>query len=346
MDNQDQPLYGQFSFDKYNRNPYSNNYKEPTQYQFKQNKYIREAIIYIEQHFPDHFGDIRPFLYPVTFHDAKQHFKHFLKHKLDTYGKYQDAVSKDILFGSHSLISSLLNVGLLSVQYVIDKTLKVFNQSKHKSTLIYSVEAFIRQIIGWRSYVRMIYHYHGEQIKKMNYFNHQQTLNRKWFHLDHESIGVPLVDFLIDKVKKYAYLNHIERLMFMGNFMLLNRLHPYEVYKWFMIVSIDSFDWVMIPNVYGMSQYALENMSMMTRPYISSSNYILKMSNFPDDPIESQTYKTSELWNSLFYKFIDDHQTKLSKNYFFKPLINKWKKRNTSEKKSILEISKTYLYSI
>lgn len=346
LDTNNKPLYGQYSFDRFNRQPYSSTDKEPKQLRHKSNEFIREAITYVTEHFSDHFGEVTEFNYPVTFADAKRHFKHFLTHKLDTYGKFQDAVSKRIPFGSHSLVSALLNVGLLSVQYVVDETLKVFRKSTNKSVLIYSVEAFVRQIIGWRSYVRFIYHFHGPQIKQMNYFGHQGKLNRKWFHLDGKQMGIPLIDFLIEKAKQYAYLNHIERLMFMGNFMLLTRLHPNEVCKWFMIVSIDSFDWVMVPNVFGMSQYALENMTMMTRPYLSSSKYIFKMSDFSDDLVDQEEYTTSELWTSLFYKFIDDHQTKLVRNYFFKPIINKWKKKSTKEKQSIVEISTHYLYSV
>jgi deoxyribodipyrimidine photolyase-related protein len=169
------------------------------------------------------------------------------------------------------------------------------------------VEAFIRQVIGWRSYVRFIYHYHGEDMLKMNYLKHKHKLSETWY-MGETKIGI--IDDMIIKVHKYAYLHHIERLMVMGNFGLLNQIDPLELYDWFMICFIDSFEWVMVPNVFGMSQFALKEteVSMMTRPYISSSNYIRKMSN----------YKNSdwfEIWDSLYWNFINKHKNILSKIY-------------------------------
>jgi deoxyribodipyrimidine photolyase-related protein len=144
---------------------------------------------------------------------------------------------------------------------------------------------------------------------KMNNLKHKIKLDETWYSGETK---IDIIDDMIDKVHKYAYLHHIERLMIMGNFGLLNQIHPLEMYDWFMICFIDSFEWVMVPNVFGMSQYALKetDIIMMTRPYICSSNYIRKMSNY--------NYKNSnwfELWDSLYWNFINKHKNILSKIY-------------------------------
>jgi deoxyribodipyrimidine photolyase-related protein len=303
MEKDNKPTLNKWSFDRENRNPYDKNYKEIkiTTYE---NEYIIEAKKYVNKHFPDNFGSIDDFYYPVTHAETSKHLKIFIKKKLETFGKYQDGISNKVVFGSHSVLSPMLNIGLTTPKEVIEEVIKYYKKNKDN---IATVEAFIRQVIGWRSYVRFIYHYHGEEMLKMNYLKHKRKLNETWY-TGNTKIGI--IDDMIIKVHKYAYLHHIERLMVIGNFGLLNQIEPLEMYDWFMICFIDSFEWVMVPNVFGMSQFALKEaeVSMMTRPYLSSSNYIRKMSN----------YKNSdwfEIWDSLYWNFINKHKNILSKIY-------------------------------
>jgi deoxyribodipyrimidine photolyase-related protein len=303
MDSDNKPILNKWSFDRENRNPYDKNYKEQkiTTYE---NEYIIEAKKYVNKHFPDNFGSMDDFYYPVTHEETRKHLKTFIKKKLETFGKYQDGISSKVVFGSHSVLSPMLNIGLTTPKLVVEEVIKYYKKNKDN---IATVEAFIRQVIGWRSYVRFIYHYHGVEMLKMNYLKHNRKLTETWYTGD-TKIGI--IDDMIVKVHKYAYLHHIERLMVMGNFGLLNQIEPLEMYDWFMICFIDSFEWVMVPNVFGMSQFALKEteVSMMTRPYISSSNYIRKMSN----------YKNSdwfEIWDSLYWNFINKHKNILSKIY-------------------------------
>lgn len=311
MDN-DKPLYDKWSFDKENRNPYDKNFKE-LPIKTYDNKYIKEACKYVERNFSDNFGEVDDFYYPITFIEARKHFKEFLNKKLETFGKYEDGMSDKVVIGSHSNISALLNIGLLTPKYVINETIKVFNKSNNKKELISSVEGFVRQIIGWRSYMRFVYKYHGKDMLKENFFNNKNKLSKSWYDA---TTNIPILDDLIKKAKKYAYLHHIERLMYMGNFALLNMVQPKEIYEWFMICFIDSYEWVMI-NVPAMSQYSTESFTMMTRPYFSSSNYIKKMSNYKDSNIiiKKKEVKWMELWNALYYNFINTHKTKLKKIY-------------------------------
>ena len=333
--NGNKPLFDKWSFDKENRQPYDDNYEMPKQPKINNIKYVIQAKKYVNKYFDDNFGEIDNFIYPVTFKQAKQLLHDFIKNKIDTFGKYQDAVSEKIIFGSHSLLSSSINIGLLTPDYVIDEVLSYFNKLSivNKKKVINNVEGFIRQIIGWRSFTRFIYEYHGSQMMKMNQLNHKYKLNKKWFD---GTTNIEPIDKLIDKVRRYAYLHHIERLMYIGNFCLLTKIHPMEVYKWFMIVSIDSYEWVMVSNVMGMSQYSLENISMMTRPYFSSSNYIKKMSDFDCD-------NWCDVWNALYYNFINDNYDMLKDNYSTAFIVSHWKSKNKQEKQDLINTAKKYL---
>jgi deoxyribodipyrimidine photolyase-related protein len=302
IENREQPIGGKWSFDKENRNPYDKTYKEDRIITYS-NKYIEEAKDYIKRNFRDNFGIIEYIYYPITHEDAKVHLKTFIKKRLETFGKYQDGISKKVIFGSHSILSPLLNIGLITPDIVIEEVLRYYN-SDNKSLI--SVEAFIRQLIGWRSYVRFIYEYHGTEMKTMNRLNHKRKLPKSWYNNDGTKIKI--IDDMIMKVSKYGYLHHIERLMIMGNIGLLLQINPKELYDWFMICFIDSYEWVMVPNVYGMSQYSLINISMMTRPYISSSNYIKKMSDYKKED-------WYEIWDALYWNFVNDKREILKKIY-------------------------------
>jgi deoxyribodipyrimidine photolyase-related protein len=302
IENREKPIGGKWSFDKENRNPYDKNYKEDKIITYS-NKYIEEAKSYIKKNFADNFGLVEYIYYPITHEEAKLHLINFIKKRLETFGKYQDGISKKVIFGSHSILSPLLNIGLITPNIVIEEVLKYYN-SDNKSLI--SVEAFIRQLIGWRSYVRFIYEYHGEEMKTMNRLNHKRKLPKSWYN--NEGTKIRIIDDMIIKVQKYGYLHHIERLMIMGNIGLLLQINPKELYDWFMICFIDSYEWVMIPNVYGMSQYSLINISMMTRPYISSSNYIKKMSDYKKED-------WYEKWDALYWNFINNNKEILKKIY-------------------------------
>jgi deoxyribodipyrimidine photolyase-related protein len=301
IENREQPIGGKWSFDKENRNPYDKNYNEDKIITYS-NKYIEEAKNYIKTNFNNNFGLVEYIYYPITHEDARIHLKNFIKKRLETFGKYQDGISSKVIFGSHSILSPLLNIGLITPDIVIDEVLYYYN-TNNKSLI--SVEAFLRQLIGWRSYVRFIYIYHGSEMKTMNRLNHKKKMPKSWYN---EGTKIRIVDDMITKVKKYGYLHHIERLMIMGNIGLLLKIDPKELYEWFMICFIDSYEWVMIPNVYGMSQYSLLNISMMTRPYISSSNYIKKMSDYKKEDWYDK-------WDALYWNFVNDNREILKKIY-------------------------------
>jgi deoxyribodipyrimidine photolyase-related protein len=326
IENREQPIGGKWSFDKENRNPYDKNYNEDKIITYS-NKYIEEAKNYIKNNFNNNFGLVEYIYYPITHEDARIHLKNFIKKRLETFGKYQDGISNKVIFGSHSILSPLLNIGLITPDIVIKEVLYYYN-TNNKSLV--SVEAFIRQLIGWRSYIRFIYIYHGSEMKTMNRLNHKKKLPKSWYN---EGTKIRIVDDMITKVKKYGYLHHIERLMIMGNIGLLLKIDPKELYEWFMICFIDSYEWVMIPNVYGMSQYSLINISMMTRPYISSSNYIKKMSNYKKEDWYDK-------WDALYWNFINDNREILKKIYAIAMQVKLLDKMETSRLSNYIKIAK------
>lgn len=258
---------------------------------------LEDHAQYINRNYPDNPGSLDHFIYPVTRDGALKWLDDFLKNRLLLFGDYQDAISSKESFLFHSLVSPLLNSGLLKPLEVVRKAVEEYRGRPEIS--LNSVEGFVRQIIGWREYVRLIYEQEGIVQKNSNFWNNERPMPEAFY----EGItGIPPVDESIRRIKKYGYIHHIERLMVIGNFALLCEIDPGEVYRWFMELSIDSYDWVMTPNVYGMSQYA-DGGLIMTKPYISSSNYIRKMSDYSSGD-------WCDVWDGLFWRFIHKHKDK------------------------------------
>lgn len=325
------PIGGKWSFDKENRKKMPENTvvpKIPILINKKSNKYIEEAIDYINKNFPNNYGSLDNFIYPINHKESKEWLKYFLKNKFKKFGIYEDAVSDRDPFLFHSVLTPMMNIGLLTDKEVIKETLKYENK-----TPINSFEGFIRQIIGWRNYMYSTYLLKGNEFKKLNFFNHKNKLNFKimW----EGKTDIKPIDDIINKIRLYGYSHHIERLMYLGNYMLLCMIRPDDVYKIFMEWTIDTYEWVMVTNVYCMSQYA-DGGQLMTRPYFASSNYILKMSD----------YKKGE-WcdtlNNLFYNFIRVHKKYLSKNYSTALYVKLWNKKSKKEQNEIIKKSKEYI---
>lgn len=293
VDDKLKPVGGKWSYDTENRKKAPKGLSFPASCKVRHTSDIKEALSYTERHFPDNLGNLESFNYPTTHSGAKICLRHFLENKLRFFGDYEDAILKDepILF--HSVLSPLLNSGLITPEEVINETLDYAEDGKIP---LNALEGFLRQVIGWREYIRGIYHTIGLKQRNSNFFHHKRKMPLSFYT---GTTGIVPVDHCIQSVLKGAYCHHIERLMVLGNFFLLCEIDPDEVYKWFMELFIDSYDWVMVPNVYGMSQYA-DGGLMTTKPYISGSNYILKMSNYSKGP-------WTVIWDSLFWRFMNKH---------------------------------------
>lgn len=293
LDSKNKPIGDKWTYDKENRENLPDDIIISKLPKYK-NKYIDDAKIYVKNNFSKNPGNVDDFIYPITHNDVRSWFEDFLYNRLEFFGKYEDAVCENDSFLFHSILSFALNIGLITPDYVLNKTLEF---SINKNIPINSLEGFIRQILGWREFIKGIYTLKGKEQFERNFFNHQ---NRIFDGFYNANIGLLPVDNVIKKVINTAFANHIERLMILGNFCLLTEIHPKEVYRWFMEMFIDAYDWVMVPNIFGMSQFA-DGGFIVTKPYLCSSNYILKMSDF-------KFGEWSSIFDALYWRFIWKNQ--------------------------------------
>jgi len=304
------PAAGRWSFDAENRAKLPKNHVPPMEPRCPGNAFTREAADYVSKNFPDHPGSIQHFRWPVIRKDAEAWLDRFIGERLENFGLYEDAISTEHATIYHSAITPMLNIGLLDPQDVIDRVLA-------KDAPLNSKEGFIRQVIGWREFMHDIYRHCGVVIRNGNFWNFTRPMPKSFYD---GTTGIPPVDRVIRQLLDDGYCHHIERLMVLGNFMLLCRIRPDEVYRWFMEMFVDSYDWVMVPNVYGMSQFA-DGGTFTTKPYLSGSNYILKMSDEPKGP-------WCEIWDGLFWTFIGDHMPFFLKNPRLSMMAKSWEKQS------------------
>ncbi len=330
MQNDNSPVGGQWSFDGDNRKKYPRDLIPPKINFTKQNKFYDEGIKYVENNFSNNYGNIdNPFPYPNNHEDAELWLDDFLKNRFKDFGDYEDAIVSSELLLNHSLLSPLLNVGLISPKTVIEK---IINFYKKNNTPINSVEGLIRQIIGWREFIRGIYLSKGSQERTTNFWNFSRKIPKSFYN---GKTGIDPIDITIRKVNDTGYCHHIERLMVLGNFMVLCEFDPDEVYKWFMEMFIDSYDWVMVPNVYGMSQFS-DGGLMSTKPYISGSNYLFKMSDYKKGDWQL-------IWDALFWRFIDTQREFFRKNPRMRMLVSTFDRMNDKKRINLIEKAENYL---
>jgi deoxyribodipyrimidine photolyase-related protein len=328
---------GKLSFDQENRQGVpKKGFPELKYHETKTNKYIEEAQSYVRSTFPDHLGNTENFAHiAFSFEDARAKLRNFLENRLFQFGDFEDAVDKNNPFLYHSLLSPALNIGIITPEQVVSEALDYY-ETNRSHIKINEIEGFIRQIIGWREYYRMVYLNLYDDLKKQNLLQHTQTLSSAWYD---GKTGIEPVDANIRVAFEYGYLHHIIRLMVVGQFMLLCNIHPDEMYRWFMEFAIDSYDWVMVPNVYGMVGYN-DGGGTTTKPYISSSNYILKMSNF----------KASDdwdlIWKSLYYRFIHQHESILKNNPRTSRMVWQLNKMKQDEFTKLMDVADHFLDSI
>lgn len=325
------------SHDSENKNALSRDFKLQTDLvnsTLNLNDYHDEAFVYITRHkqFKKHYGDIQRFNrkkdahqkslenkenqegeeiinIPVTHSDAKKHLQAFLSHRFRCFGHYQDAIHSDYSVLFHSHCSFLLNAGLLTPHYVVQEVQKEARKRNSKIPMN-SKEGFLRQLLGWREYMRYIYDFHYDEITRENVLKQTHSIinKKEWYK---GTLGVFPVDNEIHKVIKHGHAHHIIRLMVFLNFMMLCRVQLADVYQWFMeMVSLDAYPWVMLSNISAMGVYSDK---FMRKPYISTSNYISNMSNYNRlNHTNNKNWQT--LWDNLFYAFLSDKKDEIRKH--------------------------------
>jgi len=316
------PKGEKWTFDAENRKKYPKG-KTPPPIYFPENSEIwKEAIEYTEENFKNNPGEISENqLYPISHDEAQSWLEQFLDYRFQDFGIYEGAIMEKEAFLNHSVLSPLLNSGLLKPVEVINQTLKFADKNKIP---LNSLEGFIRQIIGWREFMHGMYLYKGRFSRSQNFFNFTRKIPKSFYD---GTTGISPIDKTIKKVLKNAYCHHIERLMILGNFMLLCEFDPDEVYRWFMELFIDAYDWVMVPNIYGMSQFA-DGGTFATKPYLSGSNYIKKMSDYASGDWE-------KIWDGLFWRFVGTQDEFFKKNPHVSMMYYSYQKMDEEKRKRI-----------
>lgn len=338
------PDGSKWSYDIENRSPFEKSQEEPPILKFKSKKrqeYLESAVKYVETNFSFHYGksDLSNFIYPIDREEALEWLKYFVAHKLDKFGKYEDALSSQIKFGFHSVLSPLTNIGLIT-------PLDIINLVRGYKKNMASKEGFIRQVIGWREYCYFTYDLYGNNLEINSlYKSNTYPISS---HIWNCSTQIPPIDNILKNVSSNAYSHHIERLMGIGNFLVLIETNPKEIYNWFQTMYIDAYDVFMIPNVYGMLCYGKLNdkSHMMTRPYFASSNYLIKMSDYKSETsvkIKNEIYKWNEIMDALYWYHIYKYSTEFKKIYATSSGVARWNKFDSNKKKSVIEMAKKYI---
>lgn len=286
----DLPRGGRWSFDNENRKPLPRGLVPPPVYAPRPAADRPELARQIDAEFPEHPGDASACWFPVTRAQARKALDDFLSHRLAQFGDYEDAISSrhDVLY--HAVLTPALNIGLLTPDEVVRRALDC---AAAQPIPLNSLEGFIRQIIGWREFIRLMYRREGVRMRRANFWGHERLMPRAFYSGE---TGLPPFDLVVRRVHRRAWCHHIERLMVASNLMLLCGIRPDDAYRWFMELFIDAYDWVMVPNVYGMGLFA-DGGLFATKPYISSSAYLRRMGDFEKGP-------WCNTWDGLFWSFI------------------------------------------
>ena len=337
--NGNKPEGGKWTFDTENRKSPSKNTIIPKPYIAKIDDLTYEVIELVSKNFSEHFGDLYPFYFAVTRNEALKILDHFIEHRLIHFGDYQDAMLENEPWMFHSHISFYLNCGLLLPIECVRAAENAYYQGK---VPLNAVEGFIRQIIGWREYVRGIYWLKMPEYAQENFFEANRNLPNFYWTGDTK---MNCLHQCISETKQNAYAHHIQRLMILGNFALLTGINPKEVNEWFFIVYADAFEWVELPNVSGMILFA-DGGYLASKPYAAGGSYINKMSNY----CKNCTYKITKKngpdacpFNYLYWDFLVRNREKLESNPRINMMYKTYDRMEVEKKQRIIQDSKAFL---
>ncbi len=300
LDSDGRPVGGKWSYDEENRKKLPAGLTPPAIPEAAWTTHTRDVVDLVDSRFADHPGNAQSFWLPTTESQAATWLDAFLEERFASFGDYEDALSKAHGVVFHSVLSPLLNVGLLTPQLVIDRAL---SKAEGGDVPLNSLEGFVRQVIGWREFVRGVWNTLPASHWEQSFWGHDRRLTQHWYE---GTTDIPPLDEAIRRAQSTGYNHHIERLMVLGNLMLLCRVEPREAYRWFMEMFVDSADWVMAPNVYGMALFS-EGGAFTTKPYICGSSYLRRMSDYGKGP-------WCDVVDGLYWSFIRDHREVFAAN--------------------------------
>ena len=328
----DQPAGGKWNFDHDNRKAAPEDVTVDGPLRFDPDATTREVLELVQARFGDNFGALEPFWFATTRAEALQALDHFIANALPRFGDYQDAMLNESEFLYHAILSPYLNIGLLNVTEICEAAANAY-AAGHAP--INAAEGFIRQIIGWREYVRGIYFLEGPDYTARNILGHDRDL--PWFYWGGET-RMNCVAKAVGQTRTQAYAHHIQRLMVTGNFALLAGIDPAQVHEWYLAVYADAFEWVEAPNTIGMSQFA-DGGVIASKPYVSSGAYINRMSDHCKSCHYSDSAKTGDTacpFNLLYWHFLDRHRDRFSNNPRMGNMYRTWDRMDADKRKTVL----------
>jgi deoxyribodipyrimidine photolyase-related protein len=335
----DKPAGGQWNFDQDNRKPAPGSVDYAGPMRFQTDDTVREVLMLVGDRFADNFGTLDDFWFATDQIQARQHLDHWIKGGLPKFGDFQDAMMGDEQFLYHAIVGLYINAGLLDP---IEVCRAVEDAWKAGEAPINAAEGFIRQIIGWREYVRGIYFLEGPDYTSRNHLGHDRALPAMYWG---EKTWMRCMDKAVTVTREQAYAHHIQRLMVTGNFALLIGVAPAEIHEWYLAVYADAFEWVEAPNVIGMSQFA-DGGIIASKPYISSGNYIDKMSDYCKEcsyKVKDKTGPDACPFNLMYWHFLDRHREKFSNNHRMGNMYRVWDRMSDDKRETVLREADAFL---
>lgn len=340
--NGQEPRGRKWNFDAENRKFPKEELEVPAHFKVKQSAITKEVIKLVEKYFSSHFGNILPFHLAVTRKDALKALRQFIQLRLEKFGDYQDAMIENEPYLYHSHLSFYLNIGLLSPLECVRAAERAYYKQNYP---LNAVEGFIRQIIGWREYIRGVYWLKMPNYEQLNYFEAKRALPKFYWDADTK---MNCLKQCVKETKKNAYAHHIQRLMVLGNFALISSIDPVYVNEWFLIVYADAYQWVELPNVSGMILYA-DGGYLASKPYAAGGAYIHKMSNYCQNCAYKVTVKNGKNacpFNYLYWHFLAQNRKKLADNHRIGMMYKTYDRMSEQKKLEIKQDSEKFLAEI
>jgi deoxyribodipyrimidine photolyase-related protein len=330
-----QPMGGAWNFDPENRATYNTWKRSGAPHALvpneKPDKITREVMRMVAREFPDNAGDASNFWLPVDRADALRWLHSFIDERLPNFGAFEDMMAEGEPFLFHSVLSPLLNLGLLTPRECVEAAIEAHRRG---AAPINSVEGYLRQVIGWRDFINGVYWLRGPDYRNENALEAEQSLPEFFYSAETE---MNCLHNVLKQNLRLGWNHHIQRLMVIGNFCLIAGINPQEALRWYNEMYVDAYDWVMAPNVIGMSLYA-DGGFMATKPYAATSTYIRRMSNYCAhcryDP-EKKTGPDACPYNYLYWDFIDRHAERFAPNPRMRSIVNSWLRRGDANKDEV-----------
>lgn len=331
-----EPEGDKWNFDHDNRKPAQSGLFMPKPPDVAPGAITQDVIALVEQRFGNHFGDAQPFWFGVTRHDAERALDTFIETSLNDFGTFQDAMLTGEPFLYHSLLSIYINTGLLDPLAICQRVEAAYRKGR---VPLNSAEGYIRQIIGWREYVRGIYWLKMPAYVEQNFFGHQKPVPEFYWTAETKMACLAAA---IGQTKAEAYAHHIQRLMVTGNFALLSGVSPQALHEWYLIAYADAYEWVELPNTLGMSQFG-DGGLLASKPYVASGAYINRMSDYCGTchyDVKEVTGDRACPFNALYWDFLDRHRGKLAANPRMVQMYRNWERMDEKKRAAVLKQAK------